>query len=197
MKAIIFPTHRPVNAVVKALVMLVSFSATFGVSRSVTAGEQSGSSVSAIKAFSVRSIKGCYVEALSGTVLPDPNNPNIQLPIASSIRFCADGKGKASSVSATHNIAGSCIIEQTGEATYSVDPTGLGAVTATVNNDEVSAGCIPPINSAKRANFELRFGIQRPTGCLQTIATSLTLDLGSGPAIPIGYVAQGEACPQR
>jgi hypothetical protein len=189
MKAIIFPTHRLENGVVRALAMLVSLSATFGISRSVTADEQSG--------FSVRSIKGCYIEALSGTVVPDPNNQSIQLPIASLIRFCADGKGKASSVSATHNIAGSCIIEQTGKATYSVDPNGLGTVTATVNNDEVSAGCIPPISLAKQANFELRFGIQRPTGCLQTIATSLTLNLDRGPAIPIGYVAQGEACPQR
>ncbi|MGY6217716.1 hypothetical protein ACW73L_21365 [Methylolobus aquaticus] len=177
------------NTVVKAMVMFVSFSASFGLSRSVIAGEQWG--------FSVRSIYGCYIEALSGNVLPDPNNPNIQLPIASLIRFCADGKGNAPSVSATHNIAGSCIIEQTGEATYSLDPNGLGTVRATVNNDEVSAGCIPPINLAKQANFELRFGIQRPRGCLQTIATSLTLNLGSGPAIPVGYVAQGEACPQR
>ena len=189
METIKFSTYRFVNAVVKALVPFISFSGTFSISQSVTAGDQMG--------FSVRSIKGCYIEALSGTVLPDPNNENIQLPITSLIRFCADGKGSASSVSATHNIAGSCIIEQTGEATYSVDLKGLGTVAANMNNDEVSAGCLPPINLAKQANFELRFGIQRPTGCLQTISTRLALKLDSSPAIPIGYVAQGEACPQR
>ena len=187
MKAMIFPMRRPVSAVLKALFILASFSAVLSVSQSLTAGERSG--------FSVRSINGCYIEALSGTVLPDSSNPVLQLPIASLIRFCADGKG-AASVSATQNIAGSCIVEQTGEAKYSVDRSGTGTVTATLTNGNVSDGCAflkPPIESNGTAIFELRFGIQRPEGCLQTIGTSLIL--GSG--VPIGYVAQGEACPQR
>ena len=184
MKATIFPMHRRVNAVVKALI-LVALAATPSVSQSLAADERSG--------FSVHSIKGCYIEALSGTVLPDSTNPVLQLPVASLIRFCADGKG-AASVSATQNIAGSCIVEQTGKAEYRVDPSGTGTVTANLTNRKVSTGCAsvtPPI--PKTASFELRFGIQRPEGCLQTIGTSLTLGIGSR----IGYVAQGEACPQR
>lgn len=184
MKAIVFPMHRLVSAVAKTLLILVSFAATFSVSQSLTAGEDSK--------FSLNSIKGCYIEALSGTVLPDPASPGF--PIASLIRFCADGNGKAQ-VTTTQNIAGSCIVEQTGTAEYTIDQSGTGTVAATLKNGEVSDRCAlltPPIERDQTAEFKLQFGIQKPKGCLQTIGTSLSLQ-----GFPIGYVAQGEACPQR
>jgi hypothetical protein len=189
MKSTVLQTGRPVTAVLKALLFFASFLAVLGVNQSLTAGERSG--------FSVHSIRGCYIEALSGAVLPDSSNPILQLPIASLIRFCADGKGTAS-VSATHNIAGSCILEQSGEAEYSVERNGTGTVTATLTNLSDSSDCtvLFPQTFPQTANeatiFVLRFGIQRLGGCLQTIGAGLTLPSG-----PIGYVAQGEACPQR
>jgi hypothetical protein len=187
MKAINFRVRRAVTTVVKGVLILAAVSAALSVPKSVATDEHSG--------FSERSIKGCYIEALSGTVLPDSTDPSLQLPIASLIRFCADGKGRAW-VSGTQNIAGSCILDQEGKAEYSVDRKGTGTVTATLKNKEVSFGCAyltPPIKVGDTAIFELRFGIQRLGGCLQTIGASLVLE--DGP--PLGYVAQGESCPQR
>ena len=187
MKSTVVQTGRPVTVVLKALLLFASFLAVLGVNQSLTAGERSG--------FSLHSIRGCYIEALSGAVLSDSSTSILQLPIASLIRFCADGKGTAS-VSATHNIGGSCILEQSGDAEYSVERNGTGTVTATLTNlSPLSPACeflFPSTESEAIAIFELRFGIQRLGGCLQTIGAGLTLPSG-----PIGYVAQGEACPQR
>lgn len=146
------------------------------------------------KNYSVRSLKGCYVNSLLGTVVPDPTNPASQLPMTSLVRFCADGKGGAK-VTATQNIGGSCIIEQAGTAEYSVDKTGTGLVTATLQNEVVSgSGCTylaQPPTSGDKADFELRFGLQRDK-CLQVIGTGLTPEMGD----PAGIVLQGVACPQ-
>jgi hypothetical protein len=146
------------------------------------------------KNYSVRSLKGCYVNSLLGTVVPDPSNPALQLPMTSIVRFCADGKGSAK-VMATQDIGGSCIIEQTGTAEYSVENTGIGLVTATLENDVVSgSGCTylaQPPTSGDIADFELRFGIQKDK-CLQVIGTKLVPKIGE----PVGIVLQGVACPQ-
>ena len=146
------------------------------------------------KNYSVRSLKGCYVNSLLGAVVPDPTNPASQLPMTTIVRFCADGKGGAK-VDATQNIGGSCIIEQTGTAEYSVEKTGLGTVSATLKNETVSGdGCtylVPPPTGGDKADFELRFGIQRDK-CLQVIGTGLVPEMGD----PVGLALQGMACPQ-
>jgi hypothetical protein len=148
------------------------------------------------KNYTVRSLKGCYVNSLLGTIVPDPTNPALQLPMTSIVRFCADGKGSAK-VTATQNIGGSCIIEQTGIAEYSVDKSGIGLATATLENDVVSgSGCTylaQPPTSGDIADFELRFGIQRDK-CLQVIGTKL--DPVEPMGDPVGMVLQGVACPQ-
>jgi hypothetical protein len=142
--------------------------------------------------FSERSIRGCYVSSLLGTVVPDPTTPAFQLPIAALVRFCADGRGQAS-VIATQNIGGSCIIEQEGDAAYTVEASGVGVATATLENKEVSFGCgnlNPPATVGGAADFELRFGIQKDR-CLQVIGTALVPQGG----LPVGLVMQGPACP--
>jgi hypothetical protein len=148
------------------------------------------------KKYTVRSLKGCYVNSLLGTIVPDPTNPALQLPMTSIVRFCADGKGSAK-VTATQDIGGSCIIEQTGMAEYSVDRTGIGLATATLENDVVSgSGCAylaQPPSGGYITDFELRFGIQRDN-CLQVIGTKLVPVEPMGD--PVGIVLQGVACPQ-
>jgi len=186
MNMVTYRRRHAKHGFMKGAIVLASVLALLGVSQSLADGWHSR--------FSERSVRGCYVEALAGTVLPDAKNPAVQLPIASLIRFCADGQGKAW-VSATQNIAGSCIVEQEGEATYQVERSGTGSVTAILQNGNVSPGCEyvnPPIGSGESATFTLRFAIQRLGGCLQTIGLGLVPESGT----PIGYVAQGEACPQ-
>jgi hypothetical protein len=185
MKTIRHRLHRKAIAIVNGAVVL-SCLATVGLGQPFAADTQSG--------FSERSIRGCYIEALSGTVLLDPADPSVQLPIASLIRFCADGKG-AAWVSGTQNIGGSCIIEQQGTATYSMDRSGTGTVTATLQNNEVSPGCAPLTAIGDTATFELRFGLQRLGGCLQTIGTGLVLQGNQTVVLP--FVSEGQACPER
>lgn len=170
------------------VLMLACTLAMLGVGQAQAGGPQAG--------FSEQSIKGCYVEALAGTVLPNPTDPTLQLPIATLVRFCADGVGNAT-VSGTQNIAGSCIIEQVGSATYTVEPKGTGVVSALLEATAVSPGCAsltPPTEVGDKVSFTLRFAIERRGGCLQTIGIGLDPE---GFAPPIGYVAEGEACPQR
>ena len=143
--------------------------------------------------FSESSVTGCYVASLSGFVLPDPSNPLLQLPIATQIRFCADGKGSATA-KGKQNIGGLCIIRQKGTAEYSVKRNGMGKVKATFENMAVSPGCgslTPPIGLGEISIFKLKFGITR-SGCLPTIGTELLPEGG----LPIPIVTEGEACPQ-
>jgi hypothetical protein len=143
--------------------------------------------------FSVESLTGCYVASTYGTVLPDPSNPAVQLPISTLIRFCADAAGNAPSL-VTQNIGGACIIGQWGSATYTVDPGGRGIVTANMQNLVASPGCAflaPPPAVGDKSTFEIRFGIQGD-GCLQVIGTALVPEGGA----PIPIVIQGQACPQ-
>jgi hypothetical protein len=145
------------------------------------------------KGFSERSVKGCYVTSFYGVILPIPANPTFQLPISALFRYCADGKGSGT-VGGTQNVAGSCIIEQTGDAEYSVSPDGMGIATATITAATVTEGCAfldPAINAGDIATFEFRFGINR-RGCQEAIGTSL-VPLGGQP-IPI--ITQGQVCPQ-
>ena len=136
--------------------------------------------------FTVRSVKGCYVSSLLGTVAY-PTDPTNQIPMTSFVRFCPDGKGNAELV-ATHNIGGSCSVEQSGNAEYDVAKTGIGLVTATLDNDTFSGGCTIPISN--QGVFKLQFGIQRDN-CLQVTGTGLEL---GGETYPV--VLQGVACPQ-
>jgi hypothetical protein len=145
------------------------------------------------KNYTERAIKGCYVNSLLGSIVPNPIDPGYQIPLSTLVRFCADGKGNAE-VLATQDMAGSCILEQTGTATYSVEQTGLGSVTATLENQTASQGCSfldPPPNVGDKATFVLKFAIQRDN-CLQVIGTGLVPEQGS----PVSIVLQGEACPQ-
>jgi hypothetical protein len=145
------------------------------------------------KNYSESAIKGCYVNSLLGSIVPDPTNPGYQMPLSTLVRFCADGKGDAD-VIATQDIAGSCILEQSGTATYSVDQTGIGSVTATLENNTVSEGCsflVPAPGVGDKSAFVIKFAIQR-NKCLQVISTGLLPEQGS----PVSIVLQGEACPQ-
>jgi hypothetical protein len=137
--------------------------------------------------------KSKNVNSLLGSIVPNPIDPGYQIPLSTLVRFCADGKGNAE-VLATQDMAGSCILEQTGTATYSVEQTGLGSVTATLENQTASQGCSfldPPPNVGDKATFVLKFAIQRDN-CLQVIGTGLVPEQGS----PVSIVLQGEACPQ-
>jgi hypothetical protein len=133
------------------------------------------------------------VASTYGAVLPDPSNPAFQLPISTLVHFCADGAGNATAL-ATQNIGGACIIGQWGPATYTVDQTGRGTVTANMHNLIVTPGCAfltPAPAVGDKATFEIRIGIQGD-GCLQVIGTGLTPEGGA----PIPIVIQGQACPQ-
>jgi hypothetical protein len=145
------------------------------------------------KNFSDRSVKGCYVTSFYGVFLPIPADPAFQLPISALFRYCADGKGFGTVVG-TQNVAGSCIVEQTGDAEYSVSPDGTGIATAMIEATSVTPGCgslIPPIAAGDKATFEFRFGIERG-GCQEAIGTALVPEFGP----PVAIITQGQVCPQ-
>jgi hypothetical protein len=138
-------------------------------------------------------IQGCYVGSLFGAILPEPADSTLQLPLAALVQMCADGAG-AAQVEAVQDIGGACIVEISGDATFSVAPSGLGTATASLQTDTVSEGCnllVPPPAVGETADFEIRFGVQED-GCLQLIGTGLVPEGG----LPVGIVTRGEACPQ-
>lgn len=145
------------------------------------------------KGFSNASIRGCYVVSTYGNVLPDPTMPSFQLPIATLVRYCADGRGFLK-VTATQNIAGTCIVEQKGSGNYDVARNGIARVKAELTNVAVSGpGCENPGFPAREgdeAKFFIRLAIDRE-GNQQTIVTGLETSAG-----PIPIVVQGEAVRQ-
>ncbi len=147
--------------------------------------------------FSDKSVKGCYVGSMQGQALPNPQDPNLQLPHSSVLRFCANGKGKGK-VTAIWNIAGVCILEQEGSVRYSITSDGTGNAIVKVTNATVSPGCAfiqPPVLEKSKADFGFAAAIDGE-GCMEMIGTTLITD-PKGAAAPLPIVSQGRACKQK
>lgn len=147
--------------------------------------------------FSNKSVKGCYVASMQGQALPNPQDPSLQLPHSSVLRFCANGKGKGT-VIATWNIGGVCILGQKGRVGYSIAANGTGEAIASVTNAKVSPGCAfvqPPVMKNSKAAFGFAVMIDSG-GCMEMIGTELITDSESNP-VRLQIVSQGRACKQK
>lgn len=147
--------------------------------------------------FGAADLDGAYVGTLSGYVQPDPTNPFQIVPIATLVRYCADGQGNAS-VAITQNIAGACIQQGTGSGTYTVNTDGTGTATATVTTTEVSPSCAlltPPVEVGAQATYQTQFVIDG-AGALHNLTTSLEVPIAPDSSVSLPIVLTGTSAPQ-
>lgn len=158
--------------------------------------------------FDNASLTGCYVTSQYGNILgpdinidpttgsPAPDFQKLVLHGTSLVgRFCTDGQGNVTELSTTQNIAGLCVVPNTGTGTYSVLADGTGSATASVTIPSevvLTEGCaLLGIQTGDQATFDFSF-VLNGDGCAKVIGLSTTTPTG---AIPL--VTEGEACLQQ